>query len=242
MTREEQVAFCRKCTNRKFDPEQGIICRLTDKKADFQDECPDFIQDEYVKEKRHEPQRQLEGAEMIEQLSDESVDALRQYQDFSSAIIGGLLLTLIGAVLWASISMMTGYQIGYMAIGIGFIVGFGVRYFGAGVDPKFGILAAVFSVVSCLMGNVLSQIAFWADSQGMTYLQALGIFDYAFLPDLIVETFSPIDILFYGIAVGAAYKYAFRMVSPEELEQLHEQNIDPIPPGCLLYTSDAADE
>lgn len=231
MTREEQLAFCRKCTNRKFDPQQGIICRLTDQKADFQDECPDFNLDEHVKESKHEPQRQLEGMEMIKQLSDDSVAGLREYQDFSSALIGGLLLMLFGAVIWAAVSVVTGYQIGYMAIGIGFLVGFGVRYFGAGVDPKFGFLAGALSVLSCLIGNVFSQIAFTADAQGLTYFQTLGLIDFSVLIEVIVETFSPMDIVFYAIAIGAAYKYAFRSISPEELQQMHEQNIDPVPPG-----------
>lgn len=231
MTREEQVAFCRKCTNRKFDTQQGLICRLTDKKADFQDSCPDFNLDEYVKENRHEPQSQLEALEMIDQLSEESINKLREYQDFPAAIIGGLLLTLIGALIWAAVSVITQYQIGYMAIGIGVMVGFGVRYFGAGVDRKFGILAAVLSVFSCLLGNFFAQIGFVAQAQGLTYLQTIKLFDYSLLPDILSETFSPMDIVFYAIAIGAAFKYSYRKVSPEELELMHEQQQDPVPPG-----------
>ena len=41
MTREEQIAVCRQCTNRKMSDE-GLICKLTNAKATFQDECADF--------------------------------------------------------------------------------------------------------------------------------------------------------------------------------------------------------
>ena len=41
MTRDEQIAICRQCTNRKMSDE-GLICKLTNAKATFQDECADF--------------------------------------------------------------------------------------------------------------------------------------------------------------------------------------------------------
>ena len=48
MTRDEQIIFCSKCTNRKMSDE-GLICKLTSEKATFQNECTDFELDETVK-------------------------------------------------------------------------------------------------------------------------------------------------------------------------------------------------
>lgn len=45
MNRAEQVSYCRKCTNRKFDTEKGIICSLTNEIADFFDDCQNFNED-----------------------------------------------------------------------------------------------------------------------------------------------------------------------------------------------------
>lgn len=42
MDRAKQLAYCSKCTNQKFDPKQGIICSLTNQKADFENECEHF--------------------------------------------------------------------------------------------------------------------------------------------------------------------------------------------------------
>ncbi|RZT91752.1 rhomboid protease GluP [Ancylomarina subtilis] len=42
MTREERVKFCKVCDKSKFDTRQGIVCGLTNAKADFEEECPDF--------------------------------------------------------------------------------------------------------------------------------------------------------------------------------------------------------
>ncbi|MCX2678972.1 hypothetical protein OOZ15_03380 [Galbibacter sp. EGI 63066] len=45
MELNEQLAFCKKCEKRKFDSKTGIVCSLTDRKPDFQNECSDFSLD-----------------------------------------------------------------------------------------------------------------------------------------------------------------------------------------------------
>ena len=65
MTREEHLAFCKKCTNRQFDPQQGIICSLTEKKADFEESCPDYNLDVHVKETVHKPSAEQQNHEVI---------------------------------------------------------------------------------------------------------------------------------------------------------------------------------
>ena len=50
----------------------------------------------------------------------------------------------------------------------------------------------------------------------MGYFEALLKFNYAYTFDLMVETFSLTDLLFYAIAVYAGYRYSFRRLSLEE--------------------------
>jgi hypothetical protein len=45
MTREEYIKVCKLCENRKQDYEHGMICSLTNKIADFKDNCPSFVSD-----------------------------------------------------------------------------------------------------------------------------------------------------------------------------------------------------
>lgn len=42
MTREERLRFCKVCKNRKFDQDHGIVCGLTNRKADFEGSCEQF--------------------------------------------------------------------------------------------------------------------------------------------------------------------------------------------------------
>lgn len=46
MDRTKQLEYCKKCTKQKFNPSQGIICSLTNQKADFENECEHFEIDE----------------------------------------------------------------------------------------------------------------------------------------------------------------------------------------------------
>ena len=42
-------------------------------------------------------------------------------------VVAGLGAAIVGAAIWAAITAATDYQIGFMAIGVGFLAGFAVR-------------------------------------------------------------------------------------------------------------------
>lgn len=64
MTREERVAFCKTCTNRKLDMKVGLICSLTGKMADFEKNCPDYNIDKKVAKQENEKKKEKELAEI----------------------------------------------------------------------------------------------------------------------------------------------------------------------------------
>jgi hypothetical protein len=45
MTREERLKFCSVCTNRAFNPKQGMICGITNEVASFEGTCADYKED-----------------------------------------------------------------------------------------------------------------------------------------------------------------------------------------------------
>jgi len=138
-------------------------------------------------------------------------------QNLPKAVIGGLLAALLGSIIWAVITVATGYQIGYMAVGVGFLVGFSVRYMGDGIDQIFGITGALFALLGCLGGNFLSLIGFAANSEGLGYFETLLSVDYSVVPQVMIEAFSPMDILFYGLALYEGYKFSFRQFTDSEM-------------------------
>ena len=49
MTREEQLKYCKICNHKKLDIKQGLICKLSGEKADFQNTCQYFEKSEEAK-------------------------------------------------------------------------------------------------------------------------------------------------------------------------------------------------
>ncbi len=147
------------------------------------------------------------------------VRRLRDNQNFGLGLLGGLIGGLIGAVLWALVTALTKYEIGFMAIGVAFLVGFGVRTLGKGVDKSFGYLGAVLSLLGCAAGSFLASVAIISGQQHVDFLFALvRLAPHAF--DILKATFTFIDLLFYGIALYFGYRYSFRQLTQAELANL----------------------
>ncbi len=219
MTRLEQLAFCKKCTNRKMDVQQGLICSLTGEKANFDQECPDFNLDPTVKIEVNDTEP-LEQEEVRYQLSENALEKLRMEQNLPLAIIAGVGTGIIGAILWGLITVATNYQIGYMAIAIGAGVGYSMKILGKGIDPIFGIAGGAIAVLSCFIGNFFSIIGFYANEESLGFVETLFLFDYAYFIPVMTETFSAIDLLFYGIAGYEGYKFAFRTFTEADVADM----------------------
>jgi hypothetical protein len=148
------------------------------------------------------------------------LDELRREQNLALGIAGGAIGAVLGAGAWAGVTAATNYQIGWMAVGVGFLTGFGVRLLGKGIDKAFGYAGAVLSLAGCLAGNVLMVSFFAAKDLGVSFGEVLSRLTPAMAIDMIRATFSPIDLLFYGIAVYEGYRFAFRRVTAEDLARL----------------------
>lgn len=145
------------------------------------------------------------------------LEQLRLEQNMPLAIVAGLAASLVGAIVWAIITSVTGYQIGYMAVAIGFLVGFAIRTFGKGIDKIYGIMGAAFSIFGCLVGNFLTFAGYVSKDQGIGIVDTLLLIDYSLVPEAMIETFSPMDVLFYGIAIYEGYKFSFRKLTEHEI-------------------------
>jgi hypothetical protein len=143
-----------------------------------------------------------------------AVDRLREEQNLVGGLAAGAAAALIGAVIWAVITDVTGYQIGFMAIGVGFIVGYAVRIVGKGIDQQFGFVGAVLALLGCVVGNVFAIIGVVSSQEGLSYGEVWAQID---MVAAMTAWFSPMDLLFYGIAVYEGYKLSFRQVTEGEL-------------------------
>ncbi|WP_396601421.1 hypothetical protein [Algibacter sp. R77976] len=219
MTREEQLKFCKKCTKRELDMKIGLICNLTGEIANFENECKTFELDNTVVE-RIDDEEPVEHNQVIQKLSEKDIERFKSEQNYPKALITGILVGLLGAILWGTITVATGYQIGYMAIAIGAGVGISMRFLGNGIDQIFGITGGIIAIISCFLGNFFSIIGFAANEEGLGYMEILSMVDYSLVPSIMMETFSPMDLFFYAIAAYEGYKFAFRTFTEKDLYEL----------------------
>jgi hypothetical protein len=143
-------------------------------------------------------------------------------QNLLLGILAGIAAAFVGASIWAVITVVTKFQIGWMAVGVGFLVGYAVRIFGKGISTPFGVVGALCALLGCLLGNLLSACGFIANGQGASVVDVVlsVLLQPALAFEILKVTFSPMDVLFYAIAVYEGYKLAFRQISQEELSSL----------------------
>jgi hypothetical protein len=165
------------------------------------------------------PSAQQDQPEFDEAMIGVALEGFRGEQGLLGGVLAGLAAALAGAGLWAAITVVTGYQIGWMAVGVGFLVGIAVRLVGKGIDKTFGVAGALLALLGCLLGNVLTVVHFVAQAEELGYLETLTRLRLSAIPELLIATFSPIDLLFYGIAIYEGYKLSFRRIAYDELER-----------------------
>lgn len=124
------------------------------------------------------------------------------------AILAGSVAALVGAAAWAAITVTTEYQIGFMAVGVGFLVGFAVGKAGRGKTFPFQVTGSVLSLLGCVLGNFFTIVGFASRQSDLSAFAMLGQIDYAAVPGIMAEAASPMDFLFYAIAIYEGFKFS----------------------------------
>lgn len=139
-------------------------------------------------------------------------------QSMVGGFLAGGVAALVGAGVWALVTILTGYQIGFMAIGVGFLVGLAVQFAGKGIHKIFGVMGAALALIGCLLGNYFTVVHFVGEAEGLGFFDTLTKINPAGIPELMMITFSPMDLIFYGIAVYEGFKLSFRKITHEEMQ------------------------
>lgn len=139
-------------------------------------------------------------------------EQLRSEQNLVGGVAAGAGAAALGAGLWAVLTVVTGYQIGFMAVGVGFLVGLAVRAAGKGLDPVFGVAGGALALLGCAAGNLLAVCGLIAQQEAIPILELLSRLDFTVARELMVASFTPMDLLFYGIAVYEGYRLSLRPV------------------------------
>jgi hypothetical protein len=126
-------------------------------------------------------------------------------------ILAGVVAAIVGALIWMGITVATGYEVGYVAIGIGALVGMAIRFAGNGTSIIYGIMGALLTFLSCLTGETLAELQSLTSPQ-VSFMDVLSHSDLSALVTHIVTSASPITYIIYGIGIFEGFKLSVRKI------------------------------
>lgn len=127
------------------------------------------------------------------------------------ALIGTVLASVVGGIIWGLITIVTNYEIGFVAVGVGFLAGFAVVKLSGG---KKGVQLQVAAVAASLIGILIGKYIFFVHAVGqvlteelgtqvaLSYFSPTGMGLFLGNPGL---TFGVFDLLWAVLAVGTAW-------------------------------------
>lgn len=125
------------------------------------------------------------------------------------AAAGGLAGALVGAAVWTGVAIATNFEVGYIAVLVGFLAGLGVKM-GARTQrgPLLQYLAAGLAVVGLFAAKYML-FAYTVVHVGQEQGVDISYFDGRLLslfPEALGEMLSAFDALFLVLALMAAYR------------------------------------
>ena len=138
------------------------------------------------------------------EIADEKGDVPR----LATAVVGGITGAIVGGGIWAVIALVTGFEVGYVALAVGWLAGMGTVI---GSGGKKGVTLQGVAVVCSVLGLVLGK--YFAVAHAIkTHVE--GAADISYFDSRLIQIFTEnfgeflgaFDILWLVLALGIAYK------------------------------------
>jgi hypothetical protein len=132
------------------------------------------------------------------------------------ALAGGLLAAIVGGIVWGLIVILTDYEVGFVAWGLGFLAGFAVvRFAGGRKGLPLQAIAIASSLVGIVLGKYIAYVYFLKEAVREQVSEeaadSISYFDgdviSAFREDF-SDVFSGFDLLWAGLAIITAWRLA----------------------------------
>jgi hypothetical protein len=125
-------------------------------------------------------------------------------------IAGGLIAAVVGGFLWGLIVILSEYEIGIAAWGIGFLAGFGVvRFAGGAKGTPLQVVAVVSSVLGIVIGKYISYAYFFKQAVSDRFDVDISYFDseiFRAFRENLGDVFGGFDLIWAGLAVVTAWQ------------------------------------
>lgn len=123
------------------------------------------------------------------------------------AVVLGVLAALGGAAVWVAVGAATKHEIGFVAVGVGYLVSFSMSRVRAAWS-RLPVVAAAIALVAVVVGDLVLDVVLQAQYEGVGLGEAFGTVATSpqIAKDVFAAYFSPIDLLFWLLAASVAYR------------------------------------
>ena len=143
----------------------------------------------------------------------ELAEKLISQQNFSAAVVGGALATLVAAAAYGFIVSDWPFTYGFAAAGIGIVVGLPMGLLGRGISMKFSVAAAIYTTAGCILGNLCVRIVNLAQATLTSPVEVFRSLSLAELADRLAAGLALHHLVYWFVAVVCAAFLAKRPLS-----------------------------
>lgn len=143
----------------------------------------------------------------------ELAEKLISEQNFTAAVIAGAVAMLLVAVAYGIIVKTWPYSYGFATAGVGVVVGLSTGFLGRGISMKFAVVAAVYTIAGCVLGNLFVKVIDLAQATGTSPIEVLRNNSVSALAEWSISGLSLISLVYWLVAVVCAMFLAKRPLS-----------------------------
>lgn len=159
-----------------------------------------------------------EARQLVEEIEEQATAIVDKEEltvgSLLTAFLGGMVAAVLGGIIWGLIVITTNYEIGFVALGIGALSGYGVLYLARGKKGfALQILAAISSIFGIITEKYIAFHHFFTEMVALEYGEEVASTISIFSIDtitLFTEELSYIvsgfDLLWILLAVATAWK------------------------------------
>ncbi|MER6344409.1 hypothetical protein ACWC10_08950 [Streptomyces sp. NPDC001595] len=126
--------------------------------------------------------------------------------NFVLGVVVAVVVALVTAGVYGAIVGATEYEIGYAAVGVGFLVGFAAGKVG-GAHPALPVISAVLSLGAVYVGQLIGVAVLGADIAGISATE-MFVDHFDLVTEAWKETADAMTFLFFAIGAFAAFSGA----------------------------------
>lgn len=159
-----------------------------------------------------------EARQLVEEIEEQATAIVDKEEltvgSLLTAFLGGMVAAVLGGIIWGLIVITTNYEIGFVALGIGALSGYGVLYLARGKKGfALQILAAISSIFGIITGKYIAFHHFFTEMVALEYgeevastISIFSIDTITFFTEELSYIVSGFDLLWILLAVATAWK------------------------------------